>query len=110
MISNVFMKFGAYSAYLTKSGAGQRDFKVNFMDSNMIPWFLNLHNFMISNVFMKFSEYSAYLTQSGAGQRDVCSKMGIIAEWSINGIKNIKSAVRVHLCLAWKMGQSKDIM
>ena len=59
MISNVFVNFGAYSAHLTKSGAGQRDFKVNFMDSNMIPWFLNLHNFMISNVFMKFSEYSS---------------------------------------------------
>ena len=56
------------------------------------------------------NQYSAYLTQSGAGQRDVCSKIGIIAEWSINGITNIKSAARVHLCLAWKMGQSKDIM
>ena len=39
----------------------------------------------------------------------VCSKTGIIAETSINGIYNIKSAVWVRLCLAWKMGQSKDI-
>ena len=61
-------------------------FEVNFMDSNMIPWFLCLHNFMISNVFMKFNAYFAYLTQSGAGQRDVCSKIGIITEWSINAI------------------------
>ena len=38
------------------------------------------------------------------------SKTGIIAEASINGIKNIKSAVWVYLCLAWKMGQSKDII
>ena len=29
--------------------------EVNLMDSNMIPWFLSLNNFMISNVFMKFS-------------------------------------------------------
>ena len=26
MISNVFKKFSAYNAYLTQSGAGQRDF------------------------------------------------------------------------------------
>ena len=30
-------------------------FEVNFMDSNMIPWFLSLNNSMISNIFMKFS-------------------------------------------------------
>ena len=46
-----------------------------------------------------------YLTQSGAGQR-ICSKTGN-AEGCINGIKNIKSALWVHLCLAWKMGAIK---
>ena len=61
-------------------------FEINFMDSNMIPLFLSLNNFMISNVFMKFSANSAYLTLSGAGQRDAGSKICIIAEWSINGI------------------------
>ena len=30
-------------------------FEVNFMDSNIIPWFLSLNNFMIPNVFMTFS-------------------------------------------------------
>ena len=61
-------------------------FEINFMDSNLIPWFVGFNNFVISNVFMQFSVNSAYSTQSGAGQRDVCSKIGIIAEWSINGI------------------------
>ena len=39
-------------------------FKLNFMDSTMIPWFLSLEN----------------STQNGAGQRVVCSKTGIITE------------------------------
>ena len=39
----------------------------------------------------------------------VCSKNGIVVEASINWIQNIKSAVWVHLCLAWQMGKSKDI-
>ena len=50
-----------------------------------------------------------YLTQNGADQTVVCSKTSMIAEASINEIWNIKSAVWVHLCLARKMGQSKDI-
>ena len=50
-------------------------FEVNFMDLNLIPWFLSLNNFIISNVFMKFSANSAYLTQIGAGQRDYWSKL-----------------------------------
>ena len=73
-------------------------FKLNFVDSNMTPRFLGLNNFIISIVFMKFRVIFS-----------TCSKTGIIAEASINGIQNIKSAVWVHLCLAWKMGQSKDI-
>ena len=50
-----------------------------------------------------------YLKQNGAGQTVVCSKTGIIAEASINGTSNIKSAVWVHFCLAWKMAQSRYI-
>ena len=85
-------------------------FKLNFMDSNMTPRFLGLNNFLILIVFMKFTSHILpYLTQNGAGQTAVCSKTGIIAEASISGIYNIKSAVWVHICLAWKMGQSKDI-
>ena len=36
-------------------------FQVNFMDSNMIPWFLSLNNLMISNVFMKFSSMFCHI-------------------------------------------------
>ena len=63
-------------------------FEINFMDSNMIAWFLILKDFMISNVFLKFS---AIFQTNGAGQMDVCSKMGIIPEWSVNGIENTQS-------------------
>ena len=61
-------------------------FKLNFMDSNMTPRFLGLNSFIISIVFMKFRVILPYLTQNGAGQMAVCSKTGIIAEASINGI------------------------
>ena len=50
-----------------------------------------------------------YLAQNGTGQTVVCSKTGIIAEASINGTFNIKSAVCGPFCLVWKMRQSKYI-
>ena len=55
------------------------------MVSNMTPRFLGLNNFIISIVFMK-SHILPYSTQNGAGQTAVCSKTGVIAEASINGI------------------------
>ena len=53
--------------------------------------------FMISNVFMKFSAIFCIFDRNRVAQRDVCSKIGILAEWSINGIQNIKPVVMVHL-------------
>ena len=61
-------------------------FEVNFMDSNMIPWFISLNNLTIWNILWSLVPYSAHSTQSGAGQWDACSKTSIIAEWSINVI------------------------
>ena len=61
-------------------------FEVNFMDSNMIPWFISLNNLTIWNILWSSVPYSAYSTQSDAGQWDACSKTSIIAEWSINVI------------------------